>query len=285
MLKPILFNGEMVKAILDGRKTVTRRIANINTEITCNDQTTNHKFELDNFGDMAHTPTGFVCRKCGFGVAFPHSRVACGTSLFRPRYWPGDLLYVRETWAKCPDLFGEFYQYIYRANYSEAQLSQEESAEETFSDFPACVRWKPSIHMPKEAARLFLRVTAVRLERLQEITDEDAIREGIVRMFDHLSDAEYAEWGNKTAKGMTKADWPWNNYLWHGDFGKFWLGNRKSDAWPYQRSGYDSPRDSFSSLWNLTVDLKDWGTCGWEANPWVWVIEFERISKEEAGCV
>lgn len=282
-MKPILFNTDMVQAIVDRRKTTTRRIANINTEIICNDETTNHEFELDNFGDTSQKPTGFVCRKCGFGVAFPHSRVPCGTSVFRPRYWPGDILYVRETWCHGKVAYGEEpdgrnVPFISQCPGEDDIIHKEWAIREDIG--MEDVVWHPSIHMPKEAARLFLRVSVVRLERLQEITDDDAIREGIVRMFDHLSDAEYSEWGNKTAKGMAKADWPWNNYLWHGDFGKYGLGNRKSDAWPYQRSGYDSPRDSFSSLWNLTVDLKDWDTYGWDANPWVWVIEFEMIEKE-----
>ena len=248
-MKPILFNTEMVQTILDGRKTVTRRLIKPQPGADADlvyAYAASRKQDIGKWND----------RKTG--------------QTWNPPYHADDILYVRETWGVYCRNWWEADYFNYKADWQ---------AQESPYGLTEPPKWRPSIHMPKEAARLFLRVTAVRLERLQEITDEDAIREGIVRMFDHLSDAEYAEWGNKTAKGMTKADWPWNNYLWHGDFGSCGTGNRKSDAWPYQSSGYDAPRDSFSSLWNLTVDLKDWDTYGWEANPWVWVIEFERCDK------
>lgn len=283
-MKPILFNTEMVRAILDGRKTDTRRIANISTEIPCGCSTDDHEFVPDNFKHPEEKPTGFVCRKCGFGVAPPYSRIPCGESLFRPRYWPGDILYVRETWAKLcyvdPDGYTHFDQSMY---YYAADGAPDITLvdDDGFELDDQRIRWKPSIHMPKEAARIFLRVTDVRVERLQDITDEQAISEGIVRMFDHMSDAEYDAWSARTCPGKKKEDHGWNNYLWHGDFGNCGMGNKLSDAWPYQRSGYESARLSFSSLWNLTVPLKDWPINGWEANPWVWAYKFERISKEE----
>lgn len=266
MLKPILFNTDMVKALMEGRKTMTRRLVKNKDIINAWD------CEADG------TPVAWIDQGTGDSYA---PTMPC-------RYQPGDILYVRETWCKGKVDYGEepdgrCVPFISQCPGEDDFIPKELAIREGIGIED--VVWKPSIFMPKEAARIFLRVKDVRVERLQAITDEDAIREGIVRMFDHLSDAEYAAWGNKAAKGMAKTDWPWNNYLWHGDFGKFGLGSRKSDAWQYQRSGYDSPRDSFSSLWNLTVNLKDWDTYGWDANPWVWVIEFERISKEEAGCV
>lgn len=134
------------------------------------------------------------------------------------KYWTppchtGDVLYVRETWCK-GSLNGGADQYFYKADDN---------------DFHC--KWRPSIHMPKEAARIFLRVTNVRVERLKDI--EDGWRfdeEGII--------------------------------LYHGMI---------SEAW----------RD-FADLWNSTIKKSDLGKYGWDASPWVWVIEFERISKEEA---
>ena len=223
-MKPILFNTEMVKAILDGRKTVTRRLANINTEITCNDGTANHEFVLDCFSGVL-TPSGFVCRKCGFGVAPPHSHVPCGTSLFRPRYWPGDILYVRETWAKMVDLgYISHAGYVYRGDFNDNEL--QELAEKHFT-------WKPSIHMPKEAARIFLRVKRVSVERLQNIDAAGIRAEGVGTMAAFVGDMEIAS-------------------------------------------------AEFRNLWNSTIKPADLATSGWETNPWVWVIKFERISKEEA---
>ena len=235
-MKPILFNTEMVRAILDGRKKVTRRIADINTEITCNDGTTNHEFVLDNFTGGA--PTGFVCRKCGFGVAPPHSRVPCGASLFRPRYWPGDILYVRETWTELfyadPDGYTHYDKpmYYYAADGTpDITLVDGDGFEEDDQR----VRWKPSIHMPKEVARIFLRVTGVRVERLQTISADECPMEGV---------------------------WP----LFAGPIGT--------------RDAYY--KTAFSKLWDSTIKPASLPTCGWEANPWVWAIRFEQISKEEA---
>lgn len=220
-MKPILFNTEMVRAILDGRKTVTRRIADINTEITCNDGTTNHEFVPDNFNHPWVKPTGFVCRKCGFGVAPPHSRVPCGASLFRPRYWPGDILYVRETWAKMTDLGTISHAgFVYRGDFNDNELHQ--MAKKHFV-------WKPSIHMPKEAARIFLRVTNVRVERLRNMVLADVLMEGITE------------------------------------------GDSYDDTWK-----------RWHDTWNSTIKPADLSTKGWEANPWVWVIKFEQISKEES---
>ena len=264
--KPILFNTAMVRAILDGKKTQTRRFANINTTIPCNNEHKDHKFIRDDFSE--HPYTGYVCKHCGWGVAFPHCRYPVGTSMFRPRYNEGDILYVREAYAVavCEMCEPQRSGYIYRA-----------STDPRYDN----IKWKPSIHMPKSAARIFLKVTAVRLERLQDITEQDAEREGICRMFDHLTDAEYEAWANGRSRiariSRKKNEWGWNNYLWHGHFGTYGTGNKLSDAWEYQMSGYDSARDSFSSLWNSTLPLKDWDDFGWNANPWVWVYEFERI--------
>lgn len=235
-MKPILFNTEMVRAILDGRKTVTRRIADINTDITCNDGTTNHDFVLDNF--INGTPTGFVCRKCGFGVAPPHSRVPCGTSLFRPRYWPGDILYVRETWCEGKVDYGEepdgrCVPFISQCTGEDDIIPKEWAIREGVGIED--VVWKPSIHMPKEAARIFLRVTHVRVERLQVISADECPMEGV---------------------------WP----LAAGP-----IGGREA----YYKT-------AFAKLWDGTIKPADLPTCGWEADPWVWVIKFERISKEEA---
>lgn len=255
-MKPILFNSEMVKAIMDGRKTVTRRIANINAEITCNDGTTNHEFVPDNFNPTLDNPTGFVCRKCGFGVAAPHSRVPCGTSLFQPRYWPGDILYVRETWQKVrvrkpqravPADFSEI-QYFYRADGEIANSD----------DTP--LLWRPSIHMPKEAARIFLMVKSVRVERLQSITEDQALAEGV------------------------PDDWPMDPVYCPVCKGEGLVGAVHPATLGYM--DVDCPHcakavSRFANLWNSTIKPADLLTCGWEANPWCWVIEFERCEKQK----
>ena len=146
----------------------------------------------------------------------------------KPLYRIGDTLYVRETWARIDEDVDPIWfeepallhrgQIIYRAEYPY---------------FPEC-RWRPSIHMPREAARIFLRVTDVRVERLQEMTIEDSLREGV----------------KLSIKGCIAGE---------------------------------SPLTPFALVWDSTIKKADRPLCGWEANPWVWVITFERISKEEAG--
>lgn len=198
-MKPILFNTDMVKAILDGRKTVTRRL-------------------------VKDPPNNVYAGRCVLGAGLfdeaTHMRVV------EPSIKIGDILYVRETWHKyrvkkpqkaVPYDFKEI-QYLYRADGEVAN-----------SDGSPFV-WRPSIHMPKEAARLFLRVKNVRVERLNKMEEEDAIAEGFP------------------------------------DLGV--------DA--------DSPLERFSVLWDKTISRDQIGEYGWYANPWVWVIEFEKISKEEA---
>ena len=184
--KPILFNTDMVRAILDGRKTQTRRVIK---------------------------PVAMGLR---YGNGMP-ARVS--------QYQPGDILYVRETWAISrrillnvdPDSGARHWsswsennpkRYLYRAGY-------------TLMDDPGPVRWHPSIHMPKEAARIFLKVTNVRAERIRSITEKDAIAEGCPIDVCDL---------------CTATDW-------------------------------------FCLTWN---DIADEST-NWNANPWVWVYEFERI--------
>lgn len=203
-IKPILFNTEMVRAILDGRKTCTRRV-------------------IKPQPDEKHTyPFGFVTdstekKEVGcFG--FAANEYGGSIQYVKPpyRYAPGDILYVRETWCDDRQFTHDSTpgRYFYKASES--------------GNF----KWKPSIHMPKEAARIWHKVTNVRVERLQEITAEGIRNEGISSMAVHAGDMEIAlkEWEN---------------------------------------------------LWNSTIKKSDLDSYGWEANPWVWVIEFERCEKPE----
>jgi len=135
--------------------------------------------------------------------------------------------------------------------------------------------------MPREAARIFLRVASARAERLQDISEEDAIAEGICKILDNLSDDMYREWRSRIVhyQGIDhdpgeKENQPYKNYLWHGLYGQYGRGNKKTDVWEYQYSGYELARDSYSSLWESIN-----GAGSWEANPWVWVYSFERIER------
>ena len=198
-MKPILFNTEMVRAILEGRKTVTRRPVKFGRG--------------QNPAWSGYVPDG--------GVLYGSNNIPA----VKAPYQLGDILWVRETW--CESL-GQAGKYFYRA-YAGPRDEMKEYAH-SFN------RWHPSIHMPREAARIFLRVTSVWVERLQEITPQQIDAEGC---------CEYA-YDAKTGKpAPTGPSW-------------------------------------FKILWDKTIKPAEQATYGWKANPWVWVIEFERISKEEA---
>lgn len=201
MIKPILFNTEMVKAILEGRKTVTRRVVKPQP-------------------DCEGVPHELAVRP-GFWMTWVGD-------LDQMPYLPGDILWVRETWARYHEYF------LYRAGSRDTGF--------LLGQRGVSAKWKPSIHMPKEAARVFLRVTGVRVERLQDITEEQAQNEGC----------------NGTFCGSGEA-----------------LG-----------CGWDvTPQDEFAELWDSTIKPADRETYGWNANPWVWVIEFERCEKPEGWAV
>ena len=180
--KPILFNTEMVRAILDGRKTQTRRP--IDVDISNN-------FDIDKDESIY----GYQCPETGdiYNLSEIINNIA--------PYQPGDILYVRETFS--PNFFPDDSP-VYKASCPKSEWSE--------------IRWKPSIFMPKEVARIFLRVTNVRVEKLKNITDEDIQAEGL------------------QSRGGFAGAWD-----------ELYLGN-----------GF-----------------------GWDKNPWVWVIEFERVREND----
>lgn len=233
-IKPILFNTEMVRANLDGRKTCTRRLVKPQP-------------------DEKHTyPLGFVTDSTekkevgcfGFGI----EEYGGSIKYVKPPYQPEDILYVRETWNKGLE------RYMYRADYSDTEKFYQGGKEIE-------MKWYPSIHMPKEAARIWLKCTDVRVERLQEITESGAKAEGI---------RGYTKDGNLYKYAVTD-DW-WIDY--HNKHKEIVTG-----TW-----WQDMPRtakDAFSYLWNSTIKKSDLDLYGWNANPWVWTIEYERCEKPE----
>lgn len=206
MAKPILFNTDMVRAILEGRKSVTRRLV---------------KPQPRKGEENPHRlPSG-----CWY-FDVPSLRFPGTNDKVVGPYWPpchpSDILYVRETWAKVKLASEREWRYEYRADCENPKF---------FSDGFSAI-WRPSIHMPKEVARIFLRVTDIRAERLQDITGDASAEEGVP--------------------------------LYSGPIG--------------ERENYY--RSAFATLWDSTIKPKDMETCGWESNPWVWVIGFERIEGE-----
>ncbi len=225
-MKPILFNTEMVRAILDGRKSVTRRVvkAPVLSKVREPDKVNIFDGKITFSWDGPDTIGGF-------SVKSP--------------YRPGNILYVRETWANYSydNTESNAAYYLYRADYEpNAKGYWYEPEHIHFCDFP---RWRPSIHMPKEAARLFLRVTGVRVERLQDITRGQAHKEG------QPCCLGLSTCGGPAGCTMCEAA---------GENSILWL----------------------KRIWDSTIKKAELPLYGWAANPWAWVIEFERISKEEA---
>lgn len=231
---PILFNTEMVQAVMEGRKTATRRAVRYkysNTEM---------KMRTDKYGtrliEIQRDVEGETHGKLPDGRTW-HKLL--GYIEKNPQYKKGDILYVRETWAflPCIECMEEgpscstnpvVYDdgdcesegcFVYRAGHPR----------------PGKVSWNPSIHMPKKAARIWLKVTDVRVERLQNIDGRGCISEGVETEALEAVSEEFT-------KGM------------------------------------------FHDIWDKTVKRCDLIRYGWEANPWVWVIEFEQCEKP-APCI
>lgn len=232
--KPILFNTEMVRANLDGRKTCTRRLVKPQPD-------ENHTYPL---GFVTDSTEKKEVGCFGFGI----DEYGGSIKYVKPPYQPEDILYVRETWNKGLE------RYMYRADYSDTEKFYQGGKEIE-------MKWHPSIHMPKEAARIWLKVTDVRVEQLQEITEVQAQAEGI---------RGYSKDGNLYKYAVTD-DW-WINY--HGKHKEIATGTWWQDM-------PRTAREAFSYLWNSTIKKSDLDLYGWNANPWVWTIEYERCEKPE----
>lgn len=204
-IKPILFNTEMVRAILEGRKSCTRRLVKFLSGE--NPQWTGYiKDEL-----MLYNGKNEPCIR-------------------KAPYQSGDILYVRETFIQAAA-----HIFWYKAD-NNSWISEG-------------LHWKPSIHMPKEAARIWLEVTDVRVERLQEMKPVDVIKEGAYPdCWDCLN--TYEESGSQCCYGTEE-----------------------------ECSRCDEMMMEWEKLWTTTIKKSDLDCYGWNANPWVWVIEFERCKK------
>ena len=202
---PILFNTEMVRANLDGRKTCTRRSVSSRQFLGM----------MPNKCKNAAPDEFFKGKRMMFKPYCDMTDAELIMTAYKAPYEPGDILYVRETWKKAPN--GYYYYESWKRN-----------------DIADVTKWKPSIYMPKEAARIWLKVTDVKVERLQDITIDEIRREGLEPRF------------------------------------------KVKDKF----SG-DIARGRFLELWNSTIKKSDLDRYGWDANPWVWVVEFERCEKPE----
>ncbi|WP_313020951.1 hypothetical protein [Atlantibacter hermannii] len=231
----MIFNGEMVRAILDGRKTQTRRIIS------------ERHLNLIDLGSQIGECYPLEC-----GIDHENSQ-----SYYRehcPFGKPGDRIWVREAYQ------GPLFDYEHMEAYLEDSSKFEKPdfcvyradgkpAPEFYdADDNLHCCWRPSIHMPRWASRILLEITDVRVERLNSISHEDAEREGIhIEVWDQTVVAR--------------------NYAAEDEFFQFW-----SEDFPHYVNMNDLYRASFQSLWKSI-----YGEESWQANPWVWVIEFKRV--------
>ncbi len=211
--RPILFSGPMIRAILDGRKTQTRRVVKpqppadhpfpqpcVNDGYWWNDSKDDHD-------DVSFWPTYSTCLPCPYGK-------------------PGDRLWVREAWAVVPHVTDNGPKHRAKGDGTGVTWRADWNAN------PSGFKWKPSIHMPRWASRITLEITGVRVERLGDISEADAIAEG-------CGVYSEGEWLNHVECGITRV----------------------------QR---------FHELWESIN-----GPESWAANPWVWVIEFQKVEVAE----
>jgi hypothetical protein len=217
--RPIIFNADMVRAVLDGRKTQTRRIMRVQPEVIPKE---------DEFG------------KPGFWIPFNAGKtmlrnedmyIAC------PFGFKGDRLWVREAFrvhSRATDVA----TLVYKASEQQSWTQQTHRVPIEKCNKPAVVdKWTPSIHMPRWASRITLEITGVRVERLQDISEQDAAAEGV------------------PPAGGLLPDYPGTYLTPKGDFA--------------------TAEVAFQRLWQSI-----YGDDNWQANPWVWVIEFKRVEVE-----
>lgn len=226
MIKPILFNTEMVQAILEERKKATRRCVKPRSKKACGFFVTIRKsdsaivgvYDYDENESQFDNPQTPPCQ-------------------------PGDILYVRETWAFIPCICcnGEYARGMSPCyDFQAVEFDDGESISDGCFVYradcktPERITWHPSIHMPKEAARIWLKVTDVRVERLQDMTLDDFLSEGVTVRPEAFNDPE-------------------NAYL--------------------------QAKEEFTAIWDGTIKQEKRDIYGWDANPWTWVVAFERCDK------
>ena len=223
--RPILFKGQMVRALLDGTKTQTRRIMKFQpydgAEVICEEF---HPTVIDRRGE--EQPGEPV-----FGAWW-----ADGDNALRCPYGaPGDRLWVRETFAKIDGQTQPWIETDYRASYTDGDRLGDRLGIKK--------RWTPAIHMPRVASRIALEVSGVRVERLQEISEADAVAEGL---------------SMDVGQGARQND----------------LDIRRAKTEEFRPLGCASAVDAYRALWESIN-----GADSWNANPWVWVLTLKKVSE------
>lgn len=222
--RPILFSAPMVRALLEGRKTVTRRVMNLQPDDDAS--VTVEAYDVSVTNQQGYQEAGAEI----FGAWWRDGEIGCKC----PYGGPGDRLWVRETWY-CDHFEVQKGPYLQPADMHDLDQSREDGELVYAADGVAPYEqeqptWKPSIHMPRWASRILLEIIDVRIERLQDITYEDAVAEGVYR-----------------------------------DCSRAWTATEEGGPC------HKYPEPAFRDLWISTGG-------DWDANPWVWVVEFRRVT-------
>jgi hypothetical protein len=220
--RPIIFNADMVRAVLDGRKTQTRRMLTPHhLKMIDAAASAGECYPLES-GSQHSNSQSYYREWCPFGAV-------------------GDRLWVREAFrvhSRATDVA----TLVYKASEQQSWTQQTHRVPIEKCNKPAVVdKWTPSIHMPRWASRITLEITGVRVERLNSISEADALTEGIRRR-----------------ESTPVTDPAYCNYL----------ATNLNDP----QEWFDRPSDSFISLWQSI-----YGAESWQHSPWVWVIEFKRV--------
>lgn len=279
--RPILYSKPMVIAINKDRKTKTRRIKGlekINSD--------SRKWIYSHNSRDGHVPHPAIKYNTAPWYLF-HPENTNGESwvVQCPYGQVGDILWVRENWRvkswhpedgemvicfdtddnetiTCYDLNEDIFNRLWEQSCMDlADAGYEINPEENYSNYDEKdLRLRPSIHMPKEACRIYLKIVSVKIERLQDISNEDAISEGIEGLL-----ADRANFGCRAAGMFLYRDY-----------------SRKDNSLKnYPHNGFDNPKTSFETLWESINNDPEKPEAHWSANPWVWVIEFKKTNKPE----
>jgi hypothetical protein len=260
--RPILCNGPMVRAILNGSKTQTRRVVKPGPSQKWLSYSTLQRsprakpvmIDAKQWAQFAHPKAGLTINGMKYDDWSPLTCIAC------PMGAPGDRLWVRET-CRAVCLTGGKCGVRYMADDAFAEPNQNMTQWESWADEEAWHKLHgyrggnglpvPSIHMPRWACRIVLEVVSVRVERLQDISEDDARAEGLKRL--------------TKDRGVTYK---------YGMVDRDGLPGNDDDGWHWKEWDVDS-RVAFRKLWDSI-----YGT--WDANPWVWVVEFRRVDDNES---
>ena len=214
--RPILFSAPMVRAILEGKKTQTRRVWKQPTSLCMKDDCL---YATEHDARQSFNPIARDEIVCPYGQR-------------------GDRLWVREAFHICP----HHEDYFYRADDENLPLKCK-----------AHTKWKPSIHMPRRASRITLEITGIRVERLQDISEEDAVAEGVPEDMTYVP----IQIGHEATEALKDGG--------HTHFLERMVNPPITQDW----------RQGFFRLWESINGKKSL-----DANPWVWVVEFKKVEAE-----